>query len=460
MRGLRALALVLGLVPAGLPGAGAAAPQTVTPDAMRALGFQALTDGDARRALRFADALLERDAADPAALILRARAARELADYGQSRQAARAAWAAAETAAQRYGAALAMAQALASDGRRTEAQFWLRRAAEAAPSPAARAIAMRDFQYVRARNPLQIRLDFSVAPSSNVNNGSRHQFIELFGLPFLLSPDAQALSGGTASAGVSLRYRLAESQVSRTELRLAGSYRHVWLSASSRAAAPTAKGSDYSFAALEAGLSQRRRVGRGEISFGGTVGHNWYGGRDLSDYLRLDLGVEAPAAVEPGQFLHRAVLHGGVSVERQWRRDAPQRSADQISLTGGLAQPLASGDRLRLTAGWRHVSSRAADVSHQAVSARLGWDRAEPLPGGLRLSMGVAAEARDYGATAMAPQGRRDLRLEADLSVTFTRMDYLGFSPVLDLRATRSGSNVTLYDGRDYGVSLGFRSNF
>ena len=61
-------------------------------------------------------------------------------------------------------AALAVAQALSSEGARTRAQLWLRRAMQVAPTKRQKALAVRDFRYVRLRNPWSTRLSFSVAP--------------------------------------------------------------------------------------------------------------------------------------------------------------------------------------------------------------------------------------------------------------------------------------------------------
>lgn len=36
----------------------------------------------------------------------------------------------------------------------------------------------------------------------------------------------------------------------------------------------------------------------------------------------------------------------------------------------------------------------------------------------------------------------------------------MGFSPVLDLRATRNRSNAALYDTQDVGITLGIKSSF
>jgi hypothetical protein len=434
-------------------GMGAAGAQPVTVDAagLRALARAAEAAGALDQAAAYADALLQRDPADVEARLMAARVARAAGANGAARAHARAAWAAATAPGDRFAAAMVRAQALASDGNRTAAMFWLRRAAEIAPTPQARAVAARDFAYVRARNPFSVELVFAVAPSSNVNNGSRHETITLFGAPFTLSPAARALSGGVMAAGVRLGFRLTESAVQRTDLRLTGTHRAVWISD------PAGAGVDpgaFAFSAVEATVEHRRRPGGGPVqwTFGGTAGRNWYGGAPLSDYLRLEAEWDRPVA-------GARQLSVAVGAEKQWRFDSTARNAEVLSLRAGVVQALASGDRLRVEGTVRATFSAAPEVSNGAVALRIGWDRAAPAMG-VRIGASAGIEGRDYGPAPLAPAGRRDLRLDAALSLTFERLDYMGFAPVLDLRAVRSGSTVPLHDGTDIGISLGFRSVF
>ena len=462
---MRKAALAAALALWAACGGGLAAAQDLSPAQMRALGFELLQVGDPARALAVAEALIGRDGQDSVALILRARALRDLGRDDEARAAARLAWKAAPAeGSERFGAALTMAQALSSSGRRGQAQLWLRRAAEAAPDPQARAVAMRDFRYVRSRNPLRLSFGFGIAPSSNVNNGSQHSDIEGFGLSGTLSPDAQALSGWAATASLSARYRLAETPGHSTWARLSFTRREVRLSQEARAAieawrsAQAALGNtvtprtDFDFAAVEAGLVHNRRGQKGVLSFGLTAGHNWFGGQDMSDYLKLDLSGER--GLGDGQ-----AIFASVSAERQWRLDAPNRDADLLTLTGGFARRLASGDRLIASLGGRTVASAAPDVRHEALIARLNWEKAEPVAG-VRVEAQLSAERRRYGRSFLAPAGRRDLRLDAEVTLTFERFDYMGFAPTLDLRASRFRSNIKVHDGKDVGISLGFRSVF
>ncbi|MFP5508256.1 MAG: hypothetical protein ACLGIP_03725 [Alphaproteobacteria bacterium] len=121
--------------------------QTLTPDQMRGTAMLAIEDGNPALALQVAEALLVRDAEDVTALILKARAARDLGQFNIAQPAAARAWALSDTDATRFDSARVMAQVLASQGQRTRAQFWLRRAVQNAPDAGARRIAVQEFRY-------------------------------------------------------------------------------------------------------------------------------------------------------------------------------------------------------------------------------------------------------------------------------------------------------------------------
>lgn len=447
--GLAALALCFGM-------AGPVAGQVLELDApgLRKLAYTALETGFAEQALEYCNALLSRDPADATALILKARALRLLDRYAESEAAARAAVAAAQTPVARFAAATSLAQALSLQDQRTAAQYWLRKAAEAAPTPAARQQAERDFAFVKSQNPLQLRVDAALKPSSNVNGGAADPIFEFLGLPFVLSGDALALSGLQGSLGVSGSYLLDRSATSRTEVRFTGSGQFVVLSGAAKAQAPAAENGDYAYQVLELGLSHRRGLGDKGLSgsAGATLGHNWYGGADLSNYVRLDIGLEQPFSRTLSGF-------ATVSSEFQTRLDTPAASADVLTFSFGTAQLLPGGDSLRTTIGARQSASDDPAVDHRALTAGLDWSKAKPV-----LGMGISGsfdfEARDYPVSLYTTSGRQDQKVSLSLSAELRQIDYLGFSPVISITAARNTSNVSIYTSESFGIGLSIASRF
>jgi len=452
----------------GLAGAPTQAEMVTIPPAEAREGLrQALAHGRADHAWHLAQGLIRANPRDYAAQAGLAIAALRLGRTDEARAAAAAAQALARTQGQRYEAAMLMAQTAEAGGGlagQTRAALWARRAIDLAPAEAHRAMARGEVQRLRAASPLQLRFEFAVAPSSNVNNGTRHTTVEFLGLPFEISAQNQALSGWTAQAGLSARYRLAQDTRSVTSLRFAALHRLARLSGESKATLEQwrleqlALGNsvtprkDYDSSSLELGLSHRRQIGQMVLDLGVSASHNWSSGRDFSDTLRLDLGLEAPR----GQT---GALFGGIALERQWRKDGARFDADIVSVHAGLSERLGNGDSLRFTLGARRSNSASVDIAHDALTARLGWHKAAPVAG-VRISATLGAEHRRHAATMLTPTGRRDTRLDATVSLGFERLSRMGFAPTLDIHAARTISNNAFFDGRSLGMTLGFRSTF
>ncbi|KPQ22275.1 MAG: hypothetical protein HLUCCA24_00375, partial [Rhodobacteraceae bacterium HLUCCA24] len=357
MIGLRRLLALAALAAALAPRPSQAEGTALTPEALRELAATAIAEGRSGAALTLTQALLARDPDDGGALILHARALRDSGNFAPAAQAARRAWRLSETDAARHMASLAMAQALASSGQRTRAQWWLRRAAHHAPTPAMRQRAVQDFRYVQARNRWATALSVSVGPRSNINNGSAHETTRLYDLPydFRLSGEAQALSGTELSLGVSTRYRLSESRQHKTDLLFRAHQRIYRLTDEARAQAPGVEGSDFAFGSLSATLAHEARDAgaSGPHGFAATLGQTWYGGEPYM--LFAQLSANRHWAISP-----RTGAHASVTLEGQAGQGGTADSR-KLRLASGVTRAIGGGHRLHL--GVIGTASRSEDAA-------------------------------------------------------------------------------------------------
>ncbi len=425
------------------------------PDDLEKLAFVMLARGDAAAALDMADALVGRSPRDATALILKSRAERALGRTTDARASASRAWSSSRDDQERYGAALAMAQALATDGQRLRAQWWLRQAAQNAPNPTARAIAEQDFQYVRSRTRLQLRFDLSVQPSSNVNNGSSQSTLTIPGLPFVFDIDGagQALSGWQGTIGASGRYGLGATDQTATDLTFAITSQSVILSEAAQRQAPGARGADFAYWAVEGGIAHQWMTSpRTQLNAAVILGASSYGGERLADYLRVS--VEGHHSLSD-----RSRLTFGATAERQLRLDDAESSASIVGVTGGGDWILGNRDRLSIAVTARNTRSNAVSVDHTAYSVALNWQKAAPVLGAA-IGASVSVEARDYPVSAYSTEGRHDVTLNLGATATLTQIDYLGFSPVVSISVSETASNINLYDTQDASIGFSIRSTF
>ena len=440
---LRILLVVAGMALAG-PGAAA----TLTADEMRTAAIAALRAGDAGLAGRLATALLSRDPADDTALVIRAQAARLQGANGEARKAAAAAWARADTPAERFRAARLRGVVLSDDGAHTRAQWWLRRASQEAPTPRARALAVRDFRRARARNPWRMRFDFAITPSSNINNGSAAETIIVGGLPFRLNGRARALSGVETRAGIDASRRVLRRD--DLTLRLGGTVeaRRYRLSESARREAPTLDASDLSYTSGALRLEARA----GDMQAQTEIARSWYGGAPLADTLRA--GIGRGWRVGEGQSVSARLIG-----TRQWRRDQPALSLREVTLRGAWRRETDAGGAVRLGFGLRRTASDSAVIAHRAALAGIDWQVGRSVAGAA-LHLSFDLEARHYDEPLLGTAPREDTIARAGLDLVLSERDYMGFAPTIGLNLSRRRSSFDLYDSDTATLSLGLRSVF
>jgi hypothetical protein len=434
----------------------------LSPDQLRNAAVRSVETGAAAQGLRFADALLHRDAGDFKAQVLRARALRDLGRTDEAIAAGRTAWHMADSGTEKYASAMIMAQALSSAGHKTRAQLWLRRAAHHAPGPRARKQVEQHYNYVRQTNALQTQLSFTLAPNSNINNGSARDTSELnyvvseilFGGPveYVLSGSAQALSGIEYGFGLNTRYRFHQTATRAHDLTLGLSYRTFTLSDSAKADAPMVDGGDFAFGTvmLGYGFRQINLDARGEFQSSAQLGQSWYGGAEYATRMRA--GISQSYKIAPRQ---KAML----SLEHELQDGQRTVDMETTSISGSFTQNLSSGDLAYLSLGASVATSPDANSEYDEVELRGAYVFRKPVAGAA-LQLGMGVELRDYDVSRHSADGRQDKRIFADITATFQQFDYYGFNPSATLQASRTDSNINLYDINRVGISIGIKSAF
>lgn len=432
---------------------------------LRKAAVLALRAGEPAKARRFGQALVARDGDDLNAHLIVARAARDMGDFAPARKAAQAAWQLSETSAEKYSAALITAQVLASDNKRTRAQLWLRRAVENAPSEPLRRRAQRDFGYVKQRNPWRTDLTFTLAPNSNINNGSANDSYRddvFFGVPvdLFLNGDAQAIAGLEIGASVRTRYRFHETPTTAHDAKLSLAYRTYHITDdvvntdlfTGETTPSDLTGSDFAYGSigLGYGYSRRNMERKGELTFDTELGQSWYGGDRYASYLRAQ-------AQQSIRLKDTRRMRFGADVERLWGQNT--HDVDTLGVSAGLTEAFANGNSGFLGLSARTTQSVNAPSEYSEVSLRTGLALRKPVMGAA-LQFGLGVSWRDYDVARQTLDGRQDRRVFADVTATFKEIDYYGFNPTVTLSASSTDSNIGLYDVNRVGLNIGIRSAF
>ncbi|MGR3269344.1 surface lipoprotein assembly modifier [Thalassococcus profundi] len=426
---------------------------------MRVAAMRAVSAGQYEIAINLAHAMLAAHPDDSFSHFVIAQAFLRNGQPTEARPAAKLSYRLADTPVQRHEAARLAALSEAMDERFLPAQFWLRRAVQAAPDEKMRARTVREFRAARRAAKLHLTFGLSVAPSSNVNGGASEELNVVDGVPLvgILSPDAQALSGYVAQGDLRARYRLRRSEWSQTQLHGALQVRRVTLSDEARDKAPNAKGSTYNSTLFDFGLSHTQKLNEAGtlLTGGGFLGRTWYGGDPAYDYGRASLTLSQPLG-------DRTSLSFGGLYREQWNDGGPYADVETTGWQAGVTHYLTNDDRLSLSLARSESLSDNTQQTSDGDTLSLGYARAEPV-GPVRISAAFSATRKaypDYRVFIPVPGGREDTEYGATLDLTLHDFDYYGFVPNVRLQAERTDSNVSRFDTETFSISIGFESAF
>lgn len=360
-------------------------------------------------------------------------------------------------------------------GSPTLSQYWLRRTAIYAPDDKAEKLIAKDYETLRRINPWAFRLSGGVKPSSNVNNGSDTSISIIDGVPetgSLLNPRSIALSGLVSTIDTSLGRRLRQSSTSETRLSGRLHLQRVALSPSAKSEAaaivaarpglPMPRNSDFASTYAELSLSHAFATGApgsgGSARLALTAATSWYGGEKSYDLIKSS----ASRSWQLSQS-NRISIFG--SAEDRLNPRSAGYDANVYSLGASFSRTLFGGNVLNFTLGLRDNRSKFVNTTYKTATFRIGYDFEKPF-GPAKVSSGLILGQSEYSAFlnpiegALLPKGRQDQSLYADLNLFFEDYDYAGFAPMMRVRAGKRMSNLSLYAGTEFSVSLGIESKF
>src|SRR5688572_24606141 len=213
---------------------------------------------------------------------------------------------------------LARALFLARDDENAFRQFQLARAG----NPPSRVVAVieRYLAEIRRRKSWSYNFALSVAPDTNINNGTSAREAELFGLPFQLGDETRRRSGvGLSGEG---GFEIVPPLSGSTRIRAGASMQRREY-----------KGSRFDDMIISVHTGPRIILDRWDLSLLGTGFRRWYGGRRLSEAV----GARVEASWYPSS---RTAAAFSLSAQRLRYPHSPWQSGPAFSLSAGVIRAL------------------------------------------------------------------------------------------------------------------------
>lgn len=287
------------------------------------------------------------------------------------------------------------------------------------------------------------RWDFStyitIAPSSNLNQGSNKKIVYVNGLPFFLNEANQKQSGVGLSGGFQGSYR--QPLTDRLDLILSGG-----------AQGKRYNDDDFNDTLLNLSLGPRYRYDWGFVGLYAIADRSWYADEEYAS----SWGGLTSASIRLGaqDIVYSDLTCSRRSFQTNWlENDLSYQDGHACSASGRWDHHFDSATFARvLVAGGRERTGRA-HLDNNSWSSGLGLYR--ELAWGLSVYAQGLYTLRDYdGIYPTADEARSDDRFDASLFLTKRDWEMLGFAPMLQYTYTLNSSNVSFFDYDAHGLNL------
>jgi hypothetical protein len=157
------------------------------------------------------------------------------------------------------------------------------------------------------------------------------------------------------------------------------------------------------------------------------------------------------------------VIDAGLKYEREISDSSSAANAHRIS--GNLAFRQRIGQRGNLTEAinYSYTNSDNFSQDQRATGIVLRYTPDRDF-GPTRITLGIGYDYRFYpkhfAGLSLVPGGRKDHSFNAAVDVLFTKVEVMGFSPLMTLRAVKTDSNVSRYDSKNISLGISLRSSF
>ena len=422
-------------------------------DAQR-LAYTLVERGQYSAALELLDTL-QQDGFNETAIsyIARSRAERALGDAKEAIRSGRRAYNLAETQAEKFLAARATAQAHSTADNRSLAQIWLRLASQHAPNDRAYAINRRDFNHVRARNPLSLNFNLSVRPTDNINNAPTDNTFFFGGLTFV-DPTLVPISGTRIETTSVVTYRLPTTVNRTSELQFVHAGRRVLLESEASEIDPDLSASDLSsdHFAISWAHKFRRTDQRWVIDARLRGFVDFSSGDHIQNGGSLEVGYRFPVTE------NQSVRFAGEYINAT-RIDNDLRSFESWSAQTTWNINTEEYGRVSLDIEYTDTQSESFAVARDEWELTAEYKLPSPVLG---TSVSLTAEYQEarFDEPLFGPEPRFDRTLSGTLTTVIPAAEMFGFVPVINLSRERVQSNVSTFDTESTDLSVSIRSSF
>ena len=280
---------------------------------------------------------------------------------------------------------------------------------------------------------------FSLAPTTNINQGADVKTVTLNGIDFELDENSRKKSGLGVHGGVTGGYRLPLSERLDFVVGGGGNFKLY-------------QETVFNDLILSGEAGPRYRFDNGDLAVYGTAARRWYGGAAYSwlfgARLQASLRLGPKDILRAGGYCQKK-RHDLYDYQDGWTCGV-NLSADHVIDTQSF---------LRVLGGFTRDRTRTEHLDYDAKEIGIGYYR--EIPWGLNIYGQLKYARLDYaGLYPTATEARQDDRFDVTVHVTKRDWQVFGFAPMLQYTYTLNLSNIGFHDYDAHGVNLTWTKRF
>lgn len=292
---------------------------------------------------------------------------------------------------------------------------------------------------VDARNPWSLDAYFSLAPSTNFNNGSSEEIIFINDMPFRLSANSVEKSGIGVRGGVNGSYTL---RTGKGLDFIAGAGLNF----------TEYDGNTFDDQIVSESLAVQKHTERGTFTAGIHAYQRWSGTDEFSWSIGPQLSMRLRLA--PKVSLFSKLRHSIIDY-----KEADYRSGHKISVDHRLSYSFSAGTVGYLIAGGERSMSKRDYNDYWAASGGLGLYHEAPFG----ITIYAEAEVRRQLHEGLYPvinRARKDTRVEIDVSLAKRDFEVFGLTPRVHYSYIKNMSNSVFDSYETHGANLTLTRQF
>jgi outer membrane protein len=306
------------------------------------------------------------------------------------------------------------------------------------------AAGIRSFiEQVDSRKPYKINGFVSLAPSSNLNYGSKRKTVysPVFNDNLAIDKESRAKSGLGVAGGVNGAYTQ----------RLGNDLTFLAAGGASASVYDNSEFNSYGFSQT---AELRHAIEHGYVSLG-AVGSQSLSNDDFGlSYISYGPRVAFNLQVAPQDSVNASVVH-------EWRNSLHSDGIEStvVMVNGAWTHGFDASFNTTVFAGYDVINTKFDETSYTTKSA--GLSIYKEMPFGITTNLtGRAARSNFKGYSNLGGAFREDTRLSGSIELTKRDWNWMGFAPSLEYSYTENLSNINLYDFNAHAVDFRLTKEF